>query len=120
MTRKNITINNQQVPVVVDFQTLLNFENLTEKSFFETDFKRLYDRIALIAAAVISANEKTTLTVDDIMGQKDLQAIHDITANFNVVMELVGEFFELPKVVKDAEQREAGDTDADTDEKPKN
>ena len=118
MTRKNITINNQQVPVVVDFQTLLNFENLTEKSFFDTDFKRLYDRIALIAAAVISANEKTQLTVDDIMGKKDLQTIHDITANFNVVMELVGEFFELPKVVKDAEQREVGDTDAD--EKPKN
>lgn len=119
MTRKNITINNQQVPVVVDFQTLLNFENITEKSFFDTDFKRLYDRIALIAAAVISANEKTQLTVDDIMGNKDLQAIHNITANFNVVMELVGEFFELPKVVKDAEQREAGDTE-DTDEKPKN
>ena len=118
MTRKNITINNQQVPVVVDFQTLLNCENITEKSFFDTDFKRLYDRIALIAAAVISANEKTQLTVDDIMGKKDLQAIHDITANFNVVMELVGEFFELPKVVKDAEQQEAGDTDAD--EKPKN
>ena len=120
MTRKNITINNQQVQVVVDFQTLLNFENLTEKSFFETDFKRLYDRISLIYAAVISANEKTQLTVDDIMGQKDLQAIHAITANFNVVMELVSEFFELPKVVKDAEQREAGDTDTDTDEKPKN
>jgi hypothetical protein len=120
MTQKNISINGRQVPVVVDFQTLLNFEKIADKSFFDTYFKKLADRIAIIAAAAISANEKTSLTVDDIMGQKDLQAIHDITANFNVVMELVGEFFQLPKVVKDAEEREAGDSQDDDTEQPKN
>lgn len=123
--KKEITIGGVQYPVEFTFQALLNFEEIAEKSFFECDFKKLKDRIALIAAAAYAADEKTKLTVDDIMASKDLNAILDITAAFVIVMDLCNEYFEIPKVVKDAEEREAGDagenaSEMQGDDKPKN
>lgn len=106
--KKEITIGGVQYPVEFTFQTLLNFEEIAGKSFFETDFKKLKDHIALIAAAVYAADEKTKLTVEGIMAGKDLKAIQDITAAFNIVTDLCNEYFEIPKVVQEAEEREAG------------
>lgn len=120
--KKEITIGGAKYPVEFTFQALLNFEEIAGKSFFETDFKKLKDRIALIAAAVYAADEKTKLTVDDIMGTRDLKAIQDITAAFVIVMDLCNEYFEIPKVVQDAEEQEAADAgeNEDGDDKPKN
>ncbi len=120
--KKEITIGGVQYPVEFTFQTLLNFEQITKKSFFETDFKMITDRIALIAAAVYAADEKSKLTVDTIMAGKDLKAIQDITAAFAIVTDLCNEYFEIPKVVQDAEDREAADAgeDENGDDKPKN
>lgn len=120
--KKEITIDGMQYPVEFTFQALLNFEQITKKSFFETDFKMITDRIALIAAAVYAADEKTKLTVEDIMGTRDLKAIQDITAAFVIVMDLMNEYFEIPKVVQEAEEREAADAgeNENGDDKPKN
>ena len=120
--KKEITIGGVQHHVEFTFQTLLNFEQITKKSFFETDFKLITDRIALIAAAVYAADEKTKLTVEDIMGTRDLKTIQDITAAFVIVMDLMNEYFEIPKVVQEAEDREAADAgeDENGDDKAKN
>ena len=120
--KKEITIGGVQYPVEFTFQALLNFEQITKKSFFETDFKMITDRIALIAAAVYAADEKSKLTVDTIMAGKDLKAIQDITAAFAIVTDLCNEYFEIPKVVQDAEDREAADAgeNENGDDKPKN
>lgn len=120
--KKEITIGGVQYPVEFTFQTLLNFEQITKKSFFETDFKMITDRIALIAAAVYAADEKTKLTVETIMAGKDLKAIRDITAAFAIVTDLCNEYFEIPKVVQDAEDREAADAgeNENGDDKAKN
>ena len=118
--KKEITIGGVQYPVEFTFQALLNFEEIAEKSFFETDFKKLKDRIALIAAAVYAADEKTKLTVDTIMAGKDLKAIQDITAAFVVVTELMNKYFELPKVVQEAEERENANENENGDGKSKN
>lgn len=120
--KKEITIDGVQYPVEFTFQTLLNFEQITKKSFFETDFKMITDRIALIAAAVYAADEKTKLTVDTIMAGKDLKAIQDITAASAIVTDLCNEYFEIPKVVQDAEDREAADAgeNENGDDAPKN
>ena len=115
--KKEITIGGVQYPVEFTFQALLNFEQITKKSFFETDFKMITNRIALIAAAVYAADEKTKLTVDTIMAGKDLKAIQDITAAFVIVMDLCNEYFEIPKVVQEAEEREAGDVEGDGEAK---
>ena len=120
--KKEITIGGVQYPVEFAFQALLNFEQITKKSFFETDFKMIIDRIALIAAAVYAADEKEKLTIDTIMAGKDLKAIQDITAAFAIVTDLCNEYFEIPKVVQDAEEREAADAgeNENGDDKPKN
>lgn len=117
MEKKEITIGGNTYPVEFTFQALLNFEEIAGKSFFETDFKKLKDRIALIAAAAYAANEKTKLTVEDIMGTRDLKAIQDITAAFVIVMDLMNEYFEIPKVVQEAEEREAGNAGENASER---
>jgi len=127
MTQKEITINGQQYPVVFTMDTLMNFERIVSKSFFETDFKTITDRMALIIAAVITANEKTTLTVEAMKGNNDLKAVQQIISAYNIVAALMGEFFEVPEVVKQAEAEERQSAEAEEqqpanegDEKPKN
>ena len=120
--KKEITIGGVQYPVEFTFQTLLNFEEIAKQSFFKTNFEKIMDRIALIAAAVYAADEKTKLTVDTIMAGKDLKAIQDITAAFAVVIDLCNEYFEIPKVMQEAEEREAADAgeNENGDDKSKN
>ena len=105
MTKKEITINGKIYPVVFTIETMMNFEEIADKSFFETDLKKLKDRMALVIAAVIAADEKTTLTVDDLRGSEDIEAIQQVMAAFNVVMEASTEFFKIPSVEpKDTKQ----------------
>jgi len=117
MKTKEITINGVNYPIVCTMDTLMNFESIVNKSFFETDFKTLKDRMALIIAAVITADEHTDLTAEAMKGGNDLNAVKQIIAAYNIVAALMGEFFELPEVVKQAEESEQPD---DPDEKPKN
>ena len=118
MTEKKITINGEEYPVVFTMDTLINFESIVKKSFFETDFKTLVDRMALIIAAVLTANENTTLTVEAMKGNGNLEAVQQIIAAYAVVAELMGKFFEVPEVVKQAEAEEQ--QPAEGDEKQKN
>ena len=117
MTQKVITINNQQFPVVFTMDTLMNFEEIVNKSFFESDFKTFKDRMALVIAAVITADEKTTLTIEMLKGNGDFAAMQQIITAFNVVMELSGEFFKIP-AVEPKDEKPAEETEGD--DKPKN
>lgn len=117
MQKKNITINGKEYPVVFTMDTLMNFETIVGKSFFETDFKTLKDRMALVCAAVITANENTDLTIDALKGNNDLKAIQQIIEAYNIVTVVMGEFFEVPDVVKAEEAAEQTDDDG---EKAKN
>jgi hypothetical protein len=110
MTERKIIINGEEYPVVFTMDTLMNFERIVNKSFFETDFKTLVDRMALIIAAVITANEKTTLTVEAMKGNGNLEAVQQIIAAYTVVAELMGEFFEVPEVLKKSEESENSET----------
>ena len=118
MTKKEITIQGKLYPVVFTFDTLMNFERIVSKSFFETDLKTISDRMALVIAAVITANEHTDLTIEAMKGNNDLKAVQQIIEAYNVVASLMGEFFEVPEVVKQAEVSEQQPTEGD--EKPKN
>ena len=117
MQKKNITINGKEYPVVFTMDTLMNFETIVGKSFFETDFKTLKDRMALVCAAVITANENTDLTIDALKGNNDLKAIQQIIEAYNIVTVVMGEFFQVPDVVKAEEAAEHTD---ESDEKAKN
>lgn len=118
--KKEITIAGVQYPVTFDFQTLLNFEQITNSSFFETTFNKTVDRMALIMAAVLTADEDTKLTVELLKGKGDWDAVKDIIAAYGVVMDLASAFFHVPEVVKQAEEREAEGQKDDTGEQPKN
>ena len=120
--KKEITIGGVQYPVEFTFQTLLNFEEIAKQSFFKTNFEKIMDRIALIAAAVYAADKKSKLTIEDIIGEGKLKDVQDITAAFAVVAPLMNEYFEIPKVVQEAEEREAADAgeNENGDDKPKN
>ena len=118
--KQEITIAGVQYPVTFEFQTLLNFESITNSSFFETTFNKTVDRMALIMAAVLTADEDTKLTIDLLKGKGDWDAVKDIIAAYSVVMDLASAFFHVPEVVKQAEEQEAEGQKDDTGEQPKN
>jgi hypothetical protein len=118
--KQEITIAGVQYPVTFEFQTLLNFESITNSSFFDTNFTKTVDRMALIMAAVLTADEDTKLTVDLLKGKGDWDAVKDIIAAYSVVMDLASAFFKVPEVVKQAEENEAEGQKNDTGEQPKN
>ena len=101
MTTKEITINGKTYPVEFTMQTMMNFETITKgKSFFKSKLDTLEDRIALIAAAVFTADEKSDITVEAIIGNKDFAAVQQIIAAFNVVSEVMEPFFNIPEIEK--------------------
>ena len=119
MKTTNITIAGKQYQVQFDFQTLLNFEQITKKAFFETNFAMIVDRMAIIMAAVLSSDEDSKLTVEILKGNGDYNAVKEIIAAYTVVMELAGEYFKVPEVVKESEAKET-EGQGDNDEQPKN
>ena len=116
MNKKEITIQDKQYPVCFDIQTIINFEDVTSHQFFGAQLNTLKQRIALIFAAVLSADKDTTLEVDTIMGAKDFAAIKQITEAFTVVTQLMTEFFDTPAVEK---QNEPDNEPAEDEEETK-
>ena len=117
MNKKEITIAGTTYPIEFTMQAIMTFEEIADKSFFDTNFNKTTDRMALIYAAVMNADKKADITIDKIAGSMDLKAIKDIIAAFGIVMNLANEFFELPKVTKEEDKE---DEPKDDDEKPKN
>ena len=114
---RSITINGKEYPIVFTMDTLMNFEAIAKESFFEANLNTLKNRMALIIAAVITANENTDLTVEMLKGKGDIEAVKQIAALNLIVTEAMGEFFEVPEVVKAEEAAEHTD---ESDEKAKN
>lgn len=99
---KQITIKDKQYNVCFDMQTILNFEEITGRSFFAATFTNLSDKVALIAAAALSADKEADITIEDILGNKDWEACKQIFAAFNVVSEEMTAFFPVPDIEKQA------------------
>ena len=98
---KEISINGQLYPIVFDMQTMMNFEAISNgKSFFKSKFDTIEDRIAIIAAAVYSANKDSDLTIEAIVGKKDFAAIKQIIDAFALVSEEMEQFFFVPEIEK--------------------
>ena len=117
MITKEITIAGKTYPIDFTMKTIMKFEEIVDKSFFDCNFSKTSDRMALIYAAVETANEKHDLTIEKMTGSMDFHAVKDIIAAFGIVMNLANEFFELPKVTQDEDK---ADEPKDDDEKPKN
>ena len=117
MTQKEITLQGKTYPIDFTMQAIMTFEEIADKSFFDCNFNKTTDRMALIYAAVMNADKKSDITIEKIAGNMDLQAIKDIIAAFGTVMNLANDFFKLPKV---SQEEDKTDEPKDDDEKPKN
>ena len=117
MTQKEIKLQGKTYPIDFTMQAIMTFEEIADKSFFDCNFSKTTDRMALIYAAVMNADKKADITIEKIAGSMDLKAIKDIIAAFGIVMNLANEFFELPKVTQEEDKT---DETKDDDEKQKN
>ena len=118
MKTKEITIGGKNYPVIFTLATLSNFEEITGKPFFKADLDIIKNRIAIICAAAIAADENTKLTVEELRGNDDLEAYKQICTVYNTIIEMAAEFFHIPPTEKkEAEQTAAEDEGG---EKPKN
>ena len=117
MNKKEITIAGKTYPIDFTMQAIMTFEEIADKSFFDCNFNKTTDRMAMIYAAVMNADKKADITIEKIAGSMDLKAIKDIIAAFGIVMNLSNEFFELPKVTQEEDKT---DEPKDDDEKQKN
>lgn len=115
--QKEIKLNGKPVAVSFTLTTLLTYEEITDSNFFGEQFERLKERIALIYAAIYTADHDTTITVEDILSTNNWQEISDA---FTTVMQMAGDFFKLPKVIADAEEREAVELHDGEEDTPKN
>ena len=104
MTKKEITLQGKTYPIDFTMQAIMTFEEIADKSFFDCNFNKTTDRMALIYAAVMNADKKADITIEKIAGDMGLQAIRDIIAAFGIVMNLANEFFELPKVTQEEDK----------------
>ena len=117
MQQKEITIGGKQYPVVFTLKTMMNFEEITGKSFFGESFDGFKERIVLIISAVLAADDKADITVEQMTNAETWQAAQDIIKAYVAVMELSAKFFKLPEVEPKDEPAPA---EAADDEKPKN
>jgi hypothetical protein len=95
---KEITINGKTYPVVFNMKTILGYEQISGKSFFGEDFAKMSERLALIVAAVISADSKADISIDDMMNADKLELVQEVLTAYTVVISMVNEFFKTPDV----------------------
>lgn len=98
MNEKEITINGKQYPVKFDMQAMMNFEEITGESFFNSKFESLKSRIALIISAAIAADSQSKITVEELKGEGDIKAIMAIVTAYKTVSELMADFFTVPAI----------------------
>ena len=105
MKQKEITINSKQYPVVFDLGTMINYESIVKHSFFLTDWTKpkITERMAIIYAAALSADENTKLTFDDLKGKGTWDDVKAIFTASNIIITLSGEFFPIPEIEQQAE-----------------
>ena len=101
MPQKEITLLGVTYPVVFNMQSMLNYEQITGKSFFNEKFELLADRMAVVIAAIIAANPDADIKVESLVKANNLQTVQEIITAYAVVMELMGDFFKKPDVEPD-------------------
>lgn len=105
MTSQKITINGKEYPVVFTLLTMSNFEEITEKGFFEANMSKTNVRLAVVVAAALAADSNTKLTIEEMRGSETFEDYKQINEAFTVVMNLAQDFFKIPKVEETEDQK---------------
>lgn len=111
MKTKEITINGQTYPITFTIKTLMGYEDITKKKFFRKDNKleSLSDKVALVYAAIIAADDKAQITIDEMMNADKMEILNDIINAFNELDAMASEFFRVPAVEPTEDEDEGGD-----------
>ena len=116
MQQKEITIGGKQYPIVFTLKTMMNFEEITGKSFFGETFDTFKSRIVLIISAVFAADENSDLTIEKLANADTWQAAQDIVKAYVAVMELSTKFFNTPEV-EPKDEKPADETEDEEQQK---
>ena len=111
MTEKTIKIAGKDYPVIFNMQTILNFEEGANKSFFGEKFEKMWDRLVLISAAIYAKTKKQTLNIETLIENSDSSIFNEINLAFATVMELAAEFFNIPAIEPKEEVEEQAEED---------
>lgn len=109
MKNKEITFNGKSYPVVINMSAMLAYERLMGKPFLGNSFDLMEDRIALIAAAAFGADENTDFKAEDMMKADNYKEVNEILDAFNVVLKLTLEFFDVPAIERENNQKAEND-----------
>ena len=112
MIRKEITLNGKTYPACFYMKTILGYEEITGNSFFTNDFSQLRDRIALIVAAILSADSKEEPSIEDLINADTIELVKEILVAYNIVSAMATEFFTVPDIEpkEEAEEKKGDDT----------
>jgi hypothetical protein len=118
MRKKEITINGKNYPVIFTMATLSNFEEiLGGKPFFGQNLNTVKNRVAIIYAAALAADENTELTVQELRGKESFEDYQQIAQAYTVIMQLAETFFNIPESENGKDEDQAAE---EGDAKPKN
>lgn len=106
MKQKEVTINGKTYPVIFTMKTITGFEEIVEHSFFTDDFSKMASRIAIVVAAIVAADINADVSADDMLNADKFEAVNEVLEAYATVMELAGEFFEVPKKEKKEDSKE--------------
>lgn len=107
MTTKEITLQGKTYSVIFTMKTIINFEAITDKTFFGDKLDKLTDRIALIIAAVLAYDKKAKLEFEDLT-DLDWDGIQELQRAFAVIADMSYDFFKIPRIMEKT-QKEEGD-----------
>jgi hypothetical protein len=82
-----------------------NFEEITEKGFFEANMSKTNVRLAIVVAAALAADSNTKLTIEEMRGGETFDDYKQINEAFTVVMNLAQDFFKIPTVEETEDQK---------------
>lgn len=112
MNKKQYTIHllGQDIDVKMNMKVIIGYEEISGTSFYGENFDTFKTRYALLAAIIAASDADSDLSnrlLTDVSPK-------EFTAAFEVVMQAVADFFEIPTVIKqDEEPKQDG-------EQPKN
>lgn len=117
MKQKEVTISGKTYPVVFNMKTITGFEEIVNHSFFDDDFTKMASRMAIVLAAIFSADKDADIEAKDMLNAENWEIVKDIIEAYTVVMNIAHEFFKVPESEK---QEDKPEEETEKAEDPKN
>lgn len=103
MKERKITIAGKEISVAFNGATMISFEEITKKPFFEEKFTTQASRMALIFSAIYAFDDQTDITMTELIKTASWKELNEA---FTIVMEASMEFFNIPDVARQPEPTE--------------